>query len=310
MYMPFLRGKQFELLAVRELAANLTATSINPIIEPVRERSDALVRCLDELALFQVPTTVIVNPRVGELASDDGTGTLLGVLENQQNSSNLRLGVCVRATTNLDRVLSAVTSSSLRALPVDLIHEEFSGDEGVHSFVATDSHHLVRGKEDARRYRPPLPGDHVKLADRFPVRKTNLEYVGAPPSLFTDDNVYFQADGYAGFSDYLTIGEAYAEGGSSPRAVVIHLTYPDPDGSIWIRHFCSTSNADTSDVAGKFEEAVAQLVRFTNERGLRNSAIDAFVRYANQGAYPGLGMVKKLSIQNHLWLMKDALADQ
>ena len=40
MYFPYLRGKQFELIAIRELAEMLAASGkIIPIIEPVKEVS-------------------------------------------------------------------------------------------------------------------------------------------------------------------------------------------------------------------------------------------------------------------------------
>lgn len=48
MYFPYLRGKQFELLALREIAPRLGyAQCVTPIIEPVRAPSDSgLDRCL------------------------------------------------------------------------------------------------------------------------------------------------------------------------------------------------------------------------------------------------------------------------
>lgn len=47
MYFPYLRGRQYELLALRELAANdLLGTHIIPVIEPVK-LSSTLVNTLD-----------------------------------------------------------------------------------------------------------------------------------------------------------------------------------------------------------------------------------------------------------------------
>lgn len=43
MYFPFLRGKQFELMALREAATDLAASGkVWPVIEPVRDRFDSL----------------------------------------------------------------------------------------------------------------------------------------------------------------------------------------------------------------------------------------------------------------------------
>lgn len=310
MYLPFVRSKQFELLALKEMAGRFSESGqISPIIEPVRERGDALVRCLDELARFGVPVTVVVNPSVGELAkSRDDYVQVLDLLAKRQDHGATRLGVLVQASTDVAGILEAKTRAGLDDLPVDLIHDEFAGEKGLHDLVSESSYQIMAAKDVVRRYRPALPGAHVKLTERFTKRRTNLDYVGVEPTLFTDDNIYYHDDGFAGFSDFATIGREYSEGGSSPRAVVIHLTYPDPDdGTIWLRHFCSTSNDDTADTAGKFGQALEKLVSFVNEAGLSNPALDAFRAYEAQQSYPGLGMVKKLSIQNHLYLVADSL---
>lgn len=312
MYVPYVRGKQFELLALKELAHHLNQTpEILPIIEPVRARGDALVRCLDALAMADVRVTVVLNPSVGELASggDGGPQAVVDLLQACQFPESIRLGVQVRAGLDVQGILAAVNGTPLTANPIDLIHHDFSGSSGIHDLVSPETHHLLREKAVARRYRPPLDGLQIKFEDRFPAQRTNLNYVNVPASMFTDDNVYFREDGYAGWGDYATIGDVYSEGGSSPRAVAIHLTYVNSnDGAIWIRHFCSSSNEDTADTAGKFGEAVSELVAFCSVSGLSNPSIDAFRSYYNSGSYPGLGMVKKLSIQNHIYVATEALA--
>jgi len=175
--------------------------------------------------------------------------------------------------------------------------------------VNDNSRHFLDGSTLPRFRRLRLQGAPIKLSDPFPRRERNTDYVETEPRLFTDDNIYFADDGFAGFADYLTIGDGYSEGGSSPRAVVLHLTYKNDqdNGAIWIRHFWSDSNADTADTPGKFQEAVDKLVRWAMQNGLRNPSIEAFARYAREGSYPGLGMAKKLSIQNHLYVVAGAL---
>lgn len=312
MYWPYLRGKQFELLALKELAGHLSDNpAILPVIEPVRARGDALVRCLDALAMADVRATVVVNPSVGELAGGGAGGpqAVVDRLEACMYPASIRLGVQVRAGLDVPEILAALNDSRLAANPIDLIHQDFLGTSGVHELLTSESFHLLREKAVARRYRPRLDGYEVKFQDRFPAQRTNLDYVNAPASMFTDDNVYFREDGYSGWGDYATIGDVYSEGGSSPRAVAIHLTYINPDDdAIWVSHFCSRSNEDTADTPGKFGEAVAALIAFCDVRGLSNPAIEAFRSYHNSSSYPGLGMVKKLSIQNHLYVATEALA--
>lgn len=310
MYMPFVRGKQFELLAIREMADHLAESgNIRPIIEPVRNRVDGLNRCLDELARARVATTVVVNPTVGEMAGSRFPNSGILELIADRPADLVRVGVIVNALTDVEDTRQMLNASELDNRPVDLVHAEFAGERGLTNLVTEASYQLVEQQAQIRRLR--LPGQPIKWTDPFPWRRTNLEYVDSEPSLFTDDNVYFATDQFAGFADYLTIGGGWSEGGSSPRAVVIHLTYQDAtDRSIWIRHFCSQSNSDTADTAGKFGEAVRSLVEWADANKLSNPALESFRRYATQEAYPGLGMIKKLSIQNHLYVVAEALRVQ
>ncbi|MDI5550101.1 sce7725 family protein, partial [Salmonella enterica subsp. enterica serovar Weltevreden] len=46
MYYPYFRGKQFELLAIRDTANVMAEAGFTPIIEPVREALNGLERTL------------------------------------------------------------------------------------------------------------------------------------------------------------------------------------------------------------------------------------------------------------------------
>lgn len=65
----------------------------------------------------------------------------------------------------------------------------------------------------------------------------------------------------------------------------------------------SDSNDDNSDVAGKFAEANKKLVSWCDEKGLNTIAINEFRKLYESGHFPGLGIVKKLSIMNHIELI-------
>ena len=89
-----------------------------------------------------------------------------------------------------------------------------------------------------------------------------------------------------------------------PKAVVIHLTYKDKSSDdIRIKHFISDSNEDTSDTAGKFYEALSKLIEFVDREQINSLAISQFRDYFDRGAYPGLGIIKKLSIMHHIELV-------
>ena len=65
MYFPYLRGRQYELIALRELLENnKLSNNVIPIIEPVR-LSPTLVSTLEAFATKKQPCALIMNPAVG-----------------------------------------------------------------------------------------------------------------------------------------------------------------------------------------------------------------------------------------------------
>ena len=316
MYFPYLRGKQFELLAIKELAdAFAQSGHVLPVVEPVRELGGALQRSFAELRARNVQHALVLNPGVGHLAAiaDGPRLTTQWIGANIQDDDYLQLAVLVNSRANFAELASGIREAGLTGRPMHLIHEEYVADYsellGLME-VASSVTNFVESKTVVRRYGGALSQlDNVQFADGFLARDTNMLYLDQPVSLLTDQHLYFDDDGYVGFSDYLTVGARYSEGGSLPRALIIHFSYQDPsDNMIYIRHFGSDSNRDQSDTAGKFAEALKKLITFVDENSLRNPAIDAFRAYYETETYPGLGVIKKLSMENHLFLMMKVLA--
>lgn len=67
MYYPFLRGKQYELIMLREMAAEISKSGIVPIIEPVKKNFSSLRKTLDKLVENNCRFIIVSNPSVGEL---------------------------------------------------------------------------------------------------------------------------------------------------------------------------------------------------------------------------------------------------
>lgn len=66
MYYPYLRGKQFDLLALKEaLSRGLLSNKIQPVIEPVRD-SATLKNVIELFQKKHHPIAVIQNPQVGQ----------------------------------------------------------------------------------------------------------------------------------------------------------------------------------------------------------------------------------------------------
>jgi hypothetical protein len=131
----------------------------------------------------------------------------------------------------------------------------------------------------------------------------NADYSDNIDEFFSDEHLYYKEEGYVGFADFLTIGQDYSDTGFLPYAVVIHLTYKNSKNEFWVRHFVSDSNLDTTDVAGKFEEALSKLIKFIDENEINTVACNEFREIYKNESYPGLGSIKKLSIKHHIELV-------
>ncbi len=168
------------------------------------------------------------------------------------------------------------------------------------AFDATDRvKTLVPYAPAFRRLRTPK----ILLEDKFNKKPRNQDYLDDPDEFFSVDHIYFSEENYVGFSDYSIIGEEYTESGFAPYAVAIHIVYFDDQNELRIRHFVSESNEDISDPANKFYEAVTQLVEWNKTQKLDTLGIKAFEKIYEEQSYPGLGVVKKLSLMHHLELI-------
>src|SRR5262249_36440157 len=79
MYYPYFRGKQYELITVRETAPILAAANFVPIIEPVKEGLSGLQRALEGVCEQDGQAIVVVNPHHGVHA--EGGKSISGLLQ-------------------------------------------------------------------------------------------------------------------------------------------------------------------------------------------------------------------------------------
>lgn len=307
MYFPFLRGKQFELIALREVANLLKdGGSINPVIEPVKESSTFIKTC-ETLIKKDVNFTIIVNPRVGDLKGK--TKKVFANLIAPLAHGNFQIGIILREGIDMVKVAKSLKEYKVADRPIALIIHSLPGLESIKkfnekhdvSYIMVDSDGSRKTLRDLRKINNNL----VVLSDPFKKKPRNKDYAKKPNEFFSDEHIYYQDDSFVGYSDFLTIGNEYIDKGFSPYAVAIHLTYFNSDKEFRIEHFVSESNDDVSDVAGKFAEAMEKLIPFLDENEINTKASDDFRKLFEEGRYPGLGTVKKLSIINHLELVHD-----
>lgn len=312
MYLPYLRGKQYELLALRELCAlPLNSDKIFPIVEPLKKQLKSIETALAALMGELVEMQLIVNPEHGEIK---GNGiTVLDFIDRLRGLgfTNVTPTYMISSERDFSFFQTTATERGYLDTGYSLIHlNQISSTAALKALVNTTAirFNIMHVNHQMSLKRGFTNGNLTLLSDPFNKQKKNADYLNVHNEFFSNDYLYYQEEGFHAFSDYLTIGSDYVEGGMLPYAVSIHLTYREQtSGEIWIRHFTSDSNDDYSDTPGKFGEALDKLIDFIDAEGLNTLACEQFRDYHSRGAFPGLGVVKKLSIMHHIELIQDLI---
>ncbi|MFN4084926.1 MAG: sce7725 family protein [Spirosomataceae bacterium] len=301
MYLPYLRARQFELLALRELLnSQKLHTEITPILEPIKTSSNNLELAFSAFQANDRNAFLIVNPTVGEAKGNSSI-----FLEYLQKKDGYTFIPAFYYDNNADFILSSIKEYNLKECMIIMSSDMDAKNFRLTNVLFNESvKYIVLSDPQKNRALNNLVKNSRKkcfrLDDLFEKRKNNSEFLDIEAHKFSEEHRYFSGDNYTGFSDYTVIPSEYSEGGSQPKAIVIHLTYLDDEMDIWIRHFTSTTNDSTSDIQGKFGEALRKAIAFVENKRLNNLAIDELKNYYSRGHYPGLGTIKKISIKNHL----------
>lgn len=311
MYYPLLRARQFELITLRELAIeNAIQGVVTPIIEPVKETHNNLNIAFEIFRERNQTVYFILNPSHGEMAGD-GThyieyflskdeGVFLPAFRYKSNGRYIQQSI---ETYGLSRCMIICQND------VDPNDLEFSNLAQLEQVVAFNVEDPGRNRS-LSRYLRDLNKIFIRLDDPFEKQLRNSDFLTIPEHQFSEEHLYFQDENFNGFSDYTVLPSEYIEGGSTPRAVVIHLTYLNDQNQIWIRHFTSDTNDSIANVQGKFAEAAFKAVNFCREQGLTNSALEELFKHFDEQHYPGLGTVKKISMKNHILVVAGFLRNR
>lgn len=303
MYFPILRGRQFELLALRECVNNgILSDFLIPIVEPVKV-SSTFTKTLDSFVDHKHPIGVIRNPVVGKWSREIVKTSNQKIQKHYTELlDNKYLIETFYVTPDLgsngvlweNKILQFEKSILICNQPEYVEHYEHitSGISPLYNIIP-----------DRADFRRSIRANRVMCEDHFPKQSRNIDYSGIDTEFFSADHLYYKEDGYKGFSDYSVVGSEYSETGFAPYAVAIHIVYFDDNNKLRIAHFVSDSNDDISDPARKFGEAVEKLVQWNKIMKLNTMGIKAFEDTYKNGTYPGLGVAKKYSIMHHLELM-------
>ncbi|MDP1736020.1 MAG: sce7725 family protein [Caulobacter sp.] len=310
MYHPYFRGKQYELITIRETAPLLAASKFVPIIEPVREALSGLERSLKEVCEANGQAIVIVNPHHGDHSSD-GVSISALLKKTFADKAGIAAGILLKEDTTAEQALACCKEHEDHSLT--LVHRGFTHAkelvDGLGDKLAGTRH--VFFPSHGKLYQKSFAGcQRILLRDGFERRK-NADYPLLEP--FSDLHATFKDEGMDGFGDFLTVGDDYQESGGPAYAIAVHLTFIDPDkyDEMFIYHFKSKRMDTPTDPGGKFQEALDAMIAKLNEPSSKVLETDAVKEFRDLHAkkhFPGLGYVKKLSMKHHIETLAAYLA--
>lgn len=308
MYFPYIRGRQYELLALKELVGKgLICDKVIPIIEPVKLTS-TLINTISEYAKANRKIGVILNPEVGSFISECKKAQPKSKEEAWCSTFESH---CTSEAVRPSLLMNIDTGNFLQGRNINdflIVHSDpdFIDDYEQLFGNAAPCYTLI---PDERTFRRNVAGNKVLFADKFSKKMRNADYGKRIDESFSDEHLFFADEGYMGFSDYSVIGNDYVESGFAPYAVAIHIVYFDGHKKLRIRHFVSDSNNDIENPAGKYYQALVKLNAWHQAEASppQTAGINAFLEHHKKQTYPGLGTVKKLALMHHLELVSQYL---
>jgi len=303
-YYPYLRGKQYELIALRELVQRkLINDKIIPVIEPVKA-SPSLMNFMEAYVDAGKCFGFVQNPEYG---------TFLKEIENNNYKQLRKRYLSIVQNDSfyiplfiLNKNMGKFKLSSLKQKSIGLCIDVDIKDN-IRDF--TEKYNIGEFMiPDERIFKREIKGEKILLSDNFKKQLRNVDYLKNKDEFFSEDHLYYKEERFKGFSDYTIIGKEYTESGFAPYAVAIHIIYFDSEEKLRVHHFVSKSNEDNADTPGKLKEALEKLI---NSKLIDKTtyAYSEFKKFYENNIYSGLGVIKKLSIMHHVEIMAKYLQE-
>lgn len=322
MYYPYLRGRQNELLCIRELLENdKLSDKIIPIIEPVRFNA-TFFSTLSKFIEKQREIILIHNPNVGSFDKEyNDMRKKINTEKDIKKQTKLQI--------TMDSYMDILRNEHITAGYInnqEIVAEVLAGEKDVNesalinimmgNYKYYEEHGeklkakvtLIPKDED---FKDEVYGDTVILEDGYVKARRNVDYIDSPDEFFSRNHLIYAKRGYIGFSDYSIVGDEYEETGFAPLAIAIHIMYYGSKKELRVHHFVSESNENISDPARKFEEAMKKLI--TWELFDEIPKTDGFIKLVecyNNGKFPGLGVIKRYSLMHHIQMISEYLGDE
>ena len=314
MYFPYLRGRQNELLCLRELLQeDKLYEKVIPIIEPVRFNSTFLTT-VQKFIDANRKIVIIRNPKVGsfeedlkifqknitdqtDIAKQEKVEKILADYKSMLREPNV-----ISAYLCNKKIISDCINGDLTVgdkVLINLSNETFYSYEDYQDKLVA-KYTLIPNND----FKEVVESDAVILEDVFNKAKRNTDYLISPDEIFSRRHLNYSQNGYVGFSDYSIVGDSYEETGFAPLAVAIHILYIGEKKELRVHHFVSESNENISDPGRKFAEAMKKLEEWPKYNSIPETlGLEKLMNFYKTGRFPGLGVVKKCSLMHHLELI-------
>jgi len=309
MYYPYLRGKQFELIALKEFAeAHPNASCIIPIIEPVREidtesaSESPLNKAVSALTSNGIRCAVVLNPSLGDFERTYQEDMILN------NLNGLDYIPAFVMNDNIQTVEGMIEKHKLSGCMLVFTSGVDSDNQELMNLMDKEEIQYIVGLENKSLKRTLRKNRKrvISLKNRFIKQPTNSDYRNKVDEYYSDDHSFFEEENYDGYSDYCVLPQEFSKSGAQPKSIAIHLSYKKNDEEVWVHHFVSDTETK-GNLPGKFAEACQKVEEFYAGKDTTGT-VETLLRYYREARYPGLGMLKKITVANHLELTLNLLS--
>lgn len=304
-YYPFMRGKQYEILSLRDFYIRVRPAHqgglVNPIIEPVKPLDNKQFKDLFSALNNNDYLYIVYNPEVGNYSGNTfSPDEYIDFFKDWGGKVRFLFNYSTETANHLDEFKNISPKKR-----IFYIHEITSNiEDDVINCLDPEDYVMANGSILWQLKMHGLQDEKViAIQDPFRKENKNADYINTNEYLFIDQKMFAKAS-FAGYSDFLTIGDNYSESGFTPRSVAIHwsYTYENNISSIYLNSFASESNSmSTSDIGGKFIEAAKKINDFVERENIyRTQGFNDLKGKFEEDKYPGLGSIKRYSMLNHL----------
>lgn len=301
MYFPYLRGKQYEIFAVRESSCLLN-NRILPVFEPTtlapatHNRFLGIVKSGGRFALIVNSANGKPAPRPTDVIQ------LLNRLESHVPGAALP-AFEIRAGQPIAHVSSfAQTFASQQCVLVHRNHTHSSTalSKALSPLSRPAVQILLAGGAPLHVVQALPSAGTVLLRDGFNRCTPNVNY---PRQSNFDDLLYtYRRLGFDGFSDFSIVGDSYSTGGGAAKNVAIHLTELHT-ATIVTNHFVSRNVPQRGNDPAKYFDALTLFVSHTGQplkAQLNTQGVREYHQSHSSRHYPGLGKLKQWSMMHHM----------